>query len=263
MEKASFQSNGFITGSTLKWVIIISQVSLFMMIPLFALGVPILIITGFLLAAMVLGFKMVTVKVVYIVDESGITKDIQPELLKDFWKKKTFQYFPWEEIKNFKAGKDAGRDYEEFYFLTINTTKGKKLELNTKKSDENSFHEFERVFRHYVEAAEAGTLPDYKQPVSIKLAKDSLENQGDTPTSKESQAEINIPSIKHNIIEKPNFYQTTFAKGLTILFIIFCVAAAGFMLATGLGHFTSIFRLAFILVPGTAYMIYRVYVKKG
>lgn len=261
MEKATFHTNGFISGSTMRWVIIISQGSLFLLVPVFALGLHPIFAAALLLITMYVGFQMVTGKVTYVVDETGIIKDVEPTMFKNFWKKKSFQYFSWDKVKSFKAGTDASRDLEEFEFLTIYMTNGQTLELNTKKSDEAAFREFERVFRHYVVAVGEEGLPDSNQPVSVQLAKEAMSD----PEQRKQRAmhkEAETPVIKHRIREKPNFYQTVFAKVLTIFFVILCIVLALVMAFSGLGSFSSLFRLGFVLVPGTIYLFYRVFVKK-
>lgn len=253
METATYRSKGFITGSSLMWILIISQVSLFVMVPIFFFGFHPFIAMAAFMGALFLGFGLVTGEVTYTIDEGGLTKEVDPTMFKHFWRKKTFQYYPWDNIMSFKAGVDANRSYEEFQFLTIITAKGGKLELNDKKGDKASFTNFEKVFRQYVAAVEKGMVADPSKPVSARLEKEM---------GSEAPQEARTSILKHSIKEKPNFYQTTTAKALTILFILLSLALAGIVLTGGDLRMTNFFRLAFIIVPGTIYMYYRVFVKK-
>jgi len=254
METASYHTKGFITGSSIKWIIIISQAALFIMVPLILFGLHPFIVTGALIGSMVLGFGLVSGKVIYTIDDAGITKEVEPTMFKHFWKKQTFQFYPWDHIESFREGMDMNRSYEEFQYLTIFTKAGKKLELNTKSGDKNSFQNFTKVFRLYVIAAEEGKVTDTSRPVSVRL-------------EKEMKAEgIDMAGIsstkKHTIKEKPGFYSTTFAKVLTVFFILFSVGIILALILTGNNRFTNIFRFVFLIVPGTAYMYYRVFVKR-
>lgn len=239
----TYKTNGFVSGSFLRWMFIISQGALLFMFFLIALGIPMLITIGLFIGSIFLGFKMVTGEVWYTLDDDGLTKEVSPSMLKDFWKKQTFQFYPWTQIKSFRAGREASRSYEEFEFITIFTESGKKLEINDKKGDKESFKRFLEAFRHYVAEVDAGNLADPNKPISRSIDPDP-------------------PKIKHHIEEKPNFYQTVAAKILTIGFTIAFLVLAFLVFIVGLGTVTSIFRLSFILIPGTIYMIYRVFIRK-
>ncbi|MCP4125032.1 MAG: hypothetical protein GY751_25100 [Bacteroidetes bacterium] len=253
METASYHTKGFITGSSIKWIIIISQAVLFIMIPLILFGLHPLIVTGVLIGAMALGFGLVSGKVIYTIDDSGIIKEVEPIMFKHFWKNHTFQFYPWDHIESFREGMDMNRSYEEFQYLTIFTKGGKKLEINTKSGEKNSFQNFSRVFRLYVIAAEEGKITDTSRPVSAKLEKEMMEEGVDM---------TGINSVKkHTIKEKPGFYQTTFAKVLTLFFMVVSAGIIAALVVMDNNRFSNIFRFVFIIVPGTAYMYYRVFVK--
>ncbi len=252
MKTAQYTTKGFIIGSTLITIFVISQLSLFTMIPLFFLGLHPFIITGAFIAIIFLGIRSVTGKVTYTIDKDGITKDVSPFLFKKFWAKKAFQFYSWQQIKSFKTGTDMNRSYEEFEFLTINTTKGKKLEISTKEGVSSSFNDFLNVFRYYVKEASEGKLVDGGRPVSIKLAEEN-------PRHLNMQ---DIPTIKHEIREKSSFYETSLAKVMTVFFTFMAIGLFLLVAFTATLSFAILFRLLFVIVPGLIYMYWRVFFKK-
>lgn len=250
METATYTTSGFIRGSTLKWIIITSQASLFVMFVLLIFGLhPFIVVAAFIGSAF-LGIGLVTGKATYTLDEGGLTKEVEPTLLKNMWQKHRFQYFPWTEIRDFRSGEDRDRSFERFKYLTINTRKGGKLEINTKKGDSAAFDEFERVFRHYVEAAAEGSLPDANQPATNRLLEaEAAETIGErAPVGK-----------KHVIREKPDFYKSTGGKVFAIAMLVIFAVLLSAVLLTGNDNPANWFRISFIIIPGMAYVLYRVY----
>lgn len=63
------------------------------------------------------------------------------------------------------------------------------------------------------------------------------------------------------IPRRPGFYRSLWGKILGLIFTGLSIGLIGFALA-GLLDFTGLFRLAFLLVPGTLYMLYRSWVKR-
>lgn len=250
MKTATYSTTGFVTGSSILWILVISQAALFIMVPVFALGLHPFISVAMFIAVIYGGFQLVTGKVVYTVTAEGLTKDVTPNLLKNFWNKQRFQFYSWDQINSFRSGTDTDRSLEQFDYLTIRTRKG-KLEINTKKGDRNNFREFETVFRQYAGAVNAGVLRTETTSSEIPA--------GQAPTT----ATAETGAGRHTIREKPDFYKTPFAKVLTVCFILMFIGIFALMIVLENTRLANIFRLTFIILPGVLYMTWRAFLKKA
>lgn len=258
MEGISYKSKGYITGSSARWIPLVTIFGMTVMFAALAIGLPVIVTMFVFLGAIYLGFRMITGEVIYTIDSDGITKEVSPAMLKNYWKKKSFQFYSWNNVKNFRAGEDAQRSLETFRFLTINMNNGDKLEINDKKGDTDAFKEFERVFRSFVEKNNAGDL-DLLSEADIPLDT-AINGNGHFH---EDNPKRPLVTGQNTIIEKPNFYATFWAKLLTVIFIFVSVILPVMMITLSNFRLTNLFRYLFIIIPGTVYMTYRTFIKRG
>lgn len=65
-------------------------------------------------------------------------------------------------------------------------------------------------------------------------------------------------ATRHGVRRRPGFYQTVFARVLTATFVVLALVLCGFALLGRLSP-THLFRLLAVILPGTTYMLWRVW----
>jgi hypothetical protein len=144
----------------------------------------------------------------------------------------------WDEIGHYEIGSDMNRALAEKRFLIIQSRKGnKRIRITENENDREAFTNFSEALESRIGNWNA-----------IHGA------------SADGQAEQG--SIFRPIRKKPGFYTGFFGKALSLFFLFLTAAVGTLMITEGLGSGGSWFRLLFILVPGTAYMFYRSFIKK-
>ena len=103
------------------------------------------------------------------------------------------------------------------------------------------------------------------------IGTNNLEVTGKSETdhiAPKSTADQNIEETKpvvqeqFSLKERKGFYETLFAKIITVFFILLSIGLIYLFIIGTLGKATHIFRLFIIIIPGTIYMAYRVFGKK-
>lgn len=204
-----------------------------------AIGLPIIANMALLMGAIYLVIKMRSGKAAYTVNEKGVQWQQKSHYKKIF----TTQFFPWEKIKSYTRGTDRTRSMEEYDYIKIYVEGPPgKLVFNTQRGDKKKFKEFVAAFEMYVEqknTSPATTLSSRKGNYAKSASKGS----------------------KKKVVQKKNFYQTFFAKLLTLFFMALTLVFLYIWITGGLS-FTNLFRVFVIIIPGTLYMTKKVFFSK-
>jgi hypothetical protein len=153
------------------------------------------------------------------------------------------RFFPFAEIVSYKREKDLARSMREVEVLKITVRTAPFHVWINDKVDPVGFRKFADAFVDQVENVnrilEAGHLP------------------GDVETSDV----VETKPAQRPIRRRKGFYDSVFAKVLTIAFVWanLALTAAFFM---GEARPTQLIRFGIVIVSGTAYMVYRVFLKR-
>lgn len=229
---ASYQSKSFIRWGFWTNIWITVMISMSVIFPLSAIGVPIIVTMILFFGATYFSILALSGKSIYTITDKGIRQELQPH-----WKKMKLvvRDFSWDEIKAYELGTDLNRSRQEYHFLHIDVHKTPGLlRLNDDKGDKESFRIFAEAFEKFANPAESAN--------------------GYTPLA--------TGSSQVKIRRKSGFYTTIWAKIFTIVLIIFCGFMVDFALRNGMREFNW-YRLLVVVIPGTVYMIYRVFYKKA
>lgn len=152
------------------------------------------------------------------------------------FRKNSNKIYTWNDIKSYKSGTDKGRYRGEYQFVTIYFKNGDTWEFNDNYGEQSiAFGAFLTVF----------------------LEKTKQHNEQAQRSKQEATASIHTEVPVLEIERKKTFYETIFAKILTIVFIVFIVAI--YVYGKNYMSATSYFKLYIILIPGVAYMYYRTF----
>ncbi|MCB9261194.1 MAG: hypothetical protein H6607_02305 [Flavobacteriales bacterium] len=239
--KAQFCTNGFVENpySTIGMATAAGMGLMFMGI---MTGLHVYICMALLFGGILLvfGFSIATIK--YEIFDDGITQQIRRKIPYQLWKKEENRTINWHEVKSYKIDFDKNRSGKEYEYIKLYLKKSPGQIWITDQINRTGFVEFKEVFLQIIEKHEP---------------------QKPTATPQTERA-VQPPQLKaeHIVIErKSSFYDTFFAKIVTVFFLIL----TAILLAIGFIHGfsgTQWWKVNIILLPGTIYMMRRVFFAK-
>jgi len=233
---ATFNSKSFINGGLFSNILIVVVLSMFVMSAFMMFGSPIWLNAIALMATMYLLIRMRSGNSSYSVFEWGFTQSIKPFLQT---RKAFVRSFTWEEVESYKVGIDMDRQHKEYNYLHLDVTKApKSIRINDQNADMATFLSFRNVFVDQIES--------YNSSADNTLFK---ARDGAHPI--------------HHVKAKQDFYKSIWAKLLTIVFVVFSVLAIIYVSKTSDVRATNLYRIFIVVIPGTIYMFYRVFLRKG
>lgn len=177
-------------------------------------------------------FGILAGKMSFELNEHGLSRNFRPFLLRFFRLPELQQHFQFSDILSFQREKDLSRSLNEVEYLRIKLRKAPFTILITDQVNPSGFRAFADAFEAQVQGYNKHSPPPL-------------------PTQKAVAP----------ILRKKGFYSTVWAKILTGIFVW---ATLGLIAALCLGEasVSMILRLALVIIPGTGYMVYRVFLKK-
>lgn len=241
MENAiTYRTKSFIINNMAVVVIIMMQAGFGVMFLMFMMGFGQWTVTAAFLGVMVFMAMLLGGETIYTISEKGISKKVTPMLLKGIGVKREENY-TWSDIDWYKSGKDMNREMREFRYLTIKFKGfGKQWKIADKNKNDSAFETFHDSFIKIVEA--------YDQ---------SVETVGARMISKGKVFD------KTGIKKRKTFYETIIAKGLAIFTTLLLVGLVIFYyLNIDFLNFSNLTKLLIVVIPGWAYLNYRVFFRK-
>ena len=226
------------SGRLMPVVLLAVAVGMQVMFLLFAAGAPIWLVLPALLATLFAVMAPFLRHVNLSLEADGVQVDMRPMFRFGNWPAtKSFRLL-WDEIGHYEIGSDMNRALTEKRFLIIQARKGsKRIRITENENDREAFTRFSEALETRIgnwNAMHGATDKGQGEP----------------------------GSAFRPIRKKRGFYTSIFGKALSLLFLFLTAAVGTLMITEGLGSGASWFRLLFILVPGTAYMVYRSFIKK-
>ncbi len=221
MQPVQYTTRSFMTSSFAVGVAMVTFLSLGVMGTLIMIGAPTLVTLALFIGSTYLGVMWIGGEAVYRMDDQGLERMVTSLLTK----RTRRQHFAWEMVESFKSGRDLDRSWDEYDFLEIQFRRGGHSWKLANQSDPAAFATFQQAFQLQVE----------QQNLSC----------GDG-------------TIRH----RRSFFETAFAKLVTHISYLFLIGLALVYLARpGLLEFRHLLRLLLVILPGVAYLTYRVYLK--
>ena len=253
---AAFTTNSFVGNPYAVIIMAISSGMTLMFLGIMS-GMPV-IISMILLFGGILGVYGFGIgKVYYAITDTGIEQHIRRFIPYQLWGKKEKRFFPFSAISSYKNDTDRTRSGGEYEFLKLYLKKSPGEIWITNQHDDAGFQKFKEAFFTLI-----------KQPIAVQAQPNEQVNKILPPSSKTvdwqatssiasntDETKLSIPIIK----ERKSFYETFFAKLLTIFFTLLTIFLVWILAFNGM-RFTNWFRVLFIILPGTVYMIYRVFI---
>lgn len=171
----------------------------------------------------------------YLLTSDSLERRFQPFLAQCMGLQGQRQVFAFEDIVSYKQEEDLSRSMRERSFLNITLRRRPYTIWITDEQNPAVFRDFAEAFIQHVEQFNS------KAAATGPLA--------------------SCHKADHRIRRQPSFYRSLGAKILTLIFILLNL---GLMVAffTGIGSIDSLIRWAGIILPGTFYMVWRVFVQK-
>lgn len=189
---------------------------------------------------LVYGFQVATID--YEISSEGIHQNIRRLLPYQINKKESKRLIRWEDIKSYKNDTDFSRQWKEYEYIKLYLrTKPKEVWI-TNQRNKHGFEDFKQAFLQAVE--------------NVSQSSDSQVSKSDWKHTVDSRSQRKV-----GIKRKKSFYKTTFAKILTGFFILMCAGIFAWGTING-WKLTHPIRFGAILLPGTLYMTWRVFVKE-
>lgn len=225
------------SGRLMPVVLLAVAVGMQVMFWLFAAGAPIWLVLPALLATMFAVMAPFLRHVNLSLEADGVQVDMRPMFRIGNWPAtKSFRLL-WDEIGHYEIGSDMNRALTEKRFLIVQSRKGgKRIRITENENDRDGFTRFS-------EALEA-RIANWNAQHGASGETLAATGQAFRPIRK-----------------KRGFYTSFWGKALSLFFLFATATIGTLMIAEGLGSGGSWFRLLFILVPGTAYMVYRSFIR--
>jgi len=209
---------------------------MFVMFTAFSVGIPPLLVVLLLLATITLTLLPFLRNVTLTLTQQGIQVEMRPLWPANASYGRSSHWIPWENIRSYQVGKDMNRSFREVRYLKIWTKGGPRIFVN---DGETTYSKDQ--FTRFTEGLERA-IQRY--------------NAHKTPGA------YSEPSLRPAIRRKRVFYQTLFGKIVAVGMVALTALLGTVMVAEGLGSGGSYFKLIVVLIPGSAYMFYRSFLKK-
>jgi hypothetical protein len=242
-EIGSYQRKGLVSGGVALELIVGTQLGMGVMLAGVMLGLPVFLNVVLLVGAITGVLHVCSAEISYIIESSGLTRSIQPKVLKS---SRLFrrEHVVWERIVWYTVDHDRSRSWQAYPYLHI---KGKNPAFQWRVAGKNMQ---DTAFRQFVDAF-IQNIP------SISPGYPGAESPSGRAQPIGAPLEI-TPPAKPLIRQREGFYRTRKAKALAILFVVADILLIGGVLTGSIAlSATSTYRLIAVLLPGTAYMLYR------
>lgn len=244
-ESGRYQRKGLVSGGVALELVLSTQLGLGVMLAGIMLGLPVFLNMVLLLGIITGVLYVCSAEICYTVESGGLTRSIQPKVLKAS-RFSRHEQISWERIAWYTVDHDRNRSWQAYPYLLI---KGRSPAFQWKIAGKNlqdiAFQQFVDAFTK--EIPYISPIPSGPEPQSARLHPDTS-SLASTPPA--------MPLIR----PRRGFYRTKRAKGLALLFLVADMLLIGGILT---GSFTlsatSTYRLIAILIPGTAYFLYRTF----
>lgn len=210
------------------------------------LGIP-----GFIIVAAAIIMLFVQMSNIQI-DNYGITQTLRPYIKHWSLLGQTKRYrYAWHDLVSYKDDETWRRYKGPRRFLRFTLSDGRKIEV-FEGDDHAAFDQFRETFLRltdrYFEPEAPNTQPRIKAMYNYEQAY--------------------IPTHKPRLIKEPGFYQTIWARLLALLFAGLTLALAIIIIvfylegsSTAMATVDRVFRVMFVMVPGTVYMLFRTFAR--
>lgn len=182
----------------------------------------------------VLGYAATrTAVALYVLNDEGLAQELKPLFRKSVPR---HRFFRWDEVKWYEDGSDWNTGGSEFRYLKI------------------GFHSSPVVWNITTQNGESADFGKWVEAFLLKV-------HSETEASKLVQGVDGIKDVQR-IERRKSFYDSIWSKVLSVFFILITALFSVLILAGGLIDRLQIFRVFFILIPATAYMVYRSFFKR-
>ena len=233
---STFETNGFFKDP-ISSIVMATMVGMFLMFTFMMVAGVIGGMIG-LLGGILLVYGFWAGRARYYLTEKGLGRRMEPFVAKWIKRGVKEQFIPFEHMVSYRADKDLNRGMQEVEFLKIKLkTSPHRIWINNQKNPDG-FFEFRDRFIEVVRNRNEKTI---KKREEVK-----------------SQSVSGTP-----IVEKKSWYTTLFAKIITWIFILSSLGLLLLYITGDLSRNTQLFRLFYIVIPGTIYMVIRVFRQKN
>ncbi|MGJ8644536.1 MAG: hypothetical protein ACSHX9_14090 [Luteolibacter sp.] len=228
---AKLQTNGFFIQPAVG-ILIGTSAGMGLMMFVILVGGHVFLAMGALFAGILGAFGILAGKMCFELNEHGFSRNFRPFLIRFLRQSELHQHFQFSDIVSYQREKDLSRSMNEVDYLRIRLRKAPFTILINDQVNPSGFRSFADTFEVQVQG-----YNEHRPPA--------------LPTQKAI-----VP-----IRKKKGFYSTVWANILTGIFVwaTLCLLSALFL---GEASVSLILRLALVIVPGTGYMVYRVFLKK-
>lgn len=241
---AQFSTNSFV-GNPLSTIAMATAAGMGLMFATISIGAPIWISMAALFAGILLVYGNMVGDVRYTLYEDHIEQEIKKFIPYYLSKKIQVREIFWKDVKSFKNDFDYSRSQEEYEYIKLYLKKSPGEIWITNQKNKQGFEDFKDQFMSLMK-------PKIKPKTQVVEASSASE-------VKVAPQPVKSAPTQH-IKQLPSFYNTWFAKFLTAFFALLTIGIFVYSQING-WKFTHLVRFEAVLLPGTIYMIYRVFVR--
>lgn len=235
-----FRTNGFVANPQSS-IVIATVCGMGLMFLTIMVGAPIIVSMVALIGGILLVYGYRVGQITYQITTSGL--HIKIRIFLPYWirKKEEYRYVLWQDVRSFKHDFDQNRSCQQYEYIKLYLRKYPGEVWIANQRDKSGFVTFRDTFL---------------QIVAIERHNSETNTKAISEVSHKKVVEHNEPFL----VKRKGFYKTTSAKIVIVLLILAAVGLVLYNQFYGLS-LRNLFRLEAIIIPGVAYMIYRVLVK--
>lgn len=197
---------------------------------------------AFLFAGILLVYGYKLGKVQYSLYPFGIHQTIRRFIPDMLGRPPEARLITWDLIKSYKIDEELSRSLKPYTYIKLFLVVSPGEIWITDQIDKDGFDKFRAAFEQIMDKSAPGKWENEVNTINRSLGMEE--------------------SKPYHIKKKKSFYATPRAKLITLFFVVVCL---GFLIMGLEGSLKTTYwvRLGIIIVPGTAYMVYRTFFRKN
>ncbi len=248
MAQIAYRANYVAQGRLIRAIWLPVQIALVILVSLLLAGVPAVVAAGAFVLALYLAIRAAIYRAEFILDDEGITEALIPYADTWTWRKPVTRRFAWDQVVDWSLDEDLTRGLEMRKRLIIRFREpGYTIRLD-ETGDDAQRAAYASFVNGFLQRAAGGTL----------LPLEELPSRIPVEVVRERVAWPDRPGA----LPRRRAFMETVAGKATGLGLLALVAATTVALFHFGGSFSSWFRLVFVLIPGAAYLIWRLYLRR-
>lgn len=248
MTQVAYRANYVPQGRMVRAIWLPTQIALAVLIGLILVGVPVVLTIGAFLLALYLSIRAALFRAEFVLDAEGITEILIPFNTTWTWRRPATRRFRWDQVVDWSLDDELTRGYQMRKRLIIRF----RDPTYSIRLDEVGGDDQRAAYAAFVNA------------FLVRAGGEPLPLPAELPTRiplEVVRERVTWPAHAGALPRRQAFLSRGTGKLTAVLLIALVLGVSGALLLLG-GSFSSWYRLVFVLIPGAAYLAWRVFLRR-